>query len=1429
MDLRTLAPVVFLFVVCVGNVQSSGYSSSRRPAYSGSIPAGFRVRYVARGTAGGRDPSTSQHSRASTERQQLRGPNVCSPNRCCAGWKINSATRTCTTPRCAFKCLHGGICVRPNRCSCQGGYRGVACHIAPRSYGGKTGGKTVSSPEGQRPTHTGTAAGRTPGQAAPVPPPKRRGDGFEAQAYTTTGGQQLYSVGRPGPETVALGSNGQIAHLQEGQGRQRITLTPGQSVSFVGGESHGTTAGKSLPLRPGQRVTIVGLPNGQGSSGGGTRSSTREGDWDQRGGGVRVAQIVGTGGSQQKVTLPDGRTVALRGFRVSSSGGGVSLPMAAQVRGSGLLGKQSTDPLAGEGSLSGGVTVVGQQNVRGMCYADIKGRQCVDPLGGQARVTQAECCKTFGKGWGDSCFMCPHMLGQVDGCPAGHQRNQTTGACADIDECKAFPGLCENGRCTNNPGSFHCSCRVGYMLDATGTRCIAEMRGRCYKEMSNRGQCGVDLTGLAITKHVCCCTIGESWGARCERCPDPNSQNFKWLCPGGLGFQRRTRYVGGRTDEQTRTDQVVDFDECSTIVNICQHGRCFNTIGSYYCLCNPGYRLEGSRTRCVAIPTRKNCETTAGLCPNGRCINFRNSYVCNCDSGYQYDPQEKACVESARSICETVLNLCPNGRCRPSGNSYTCVCNPGYKVDDVRKTCVAERTASVCETRPGLCRNGRCVNSHGSYLCMCNSGYRQDLGGRACVDINECSYRNGRCHHGTCVNTEGSFTCSCDDGYKLSPDRKSCIDLDECPSQRTCTSPNQCLNFMGSYYCMCSAGYRHHGDTKACIEEELNECAIDPSLCQNGECINTRGSFVCRCDTGYKTDDTMTQCLDEDECQLDPTLCPNGRCYNNEGSYVCTCDRGFHLDPSRTQCVDVDECESNSKLCRDGECVNTPGGYRCRCDQGYIPSPDQRGCVDVDECSIGNPCGKSVCQNLPGHFTCVCTQGLVFDKDTQRCVSAWLAEQRRSRKQCFSELKDLDFGCADNPAGFNVTKEECCCSLGVAWGDSCELFPCPSRNAADYLELCTTLSGFLMKHDQNNEIYIEDINECKLFNNPCNNAMCRNTPGSYVCICPDGYFLNEQELTCTDINECAQFPCGSGTCLNLPGSYECSCLGNQIPDPTKKRCVERPLTLPLEPPAASYIFEQHEVCWTSVIGPNLFCSNALPFNMTRAQCCCRSDVQAWGLDCQLCPKLGTGAFRDLCERIKPGTSVDQQAFYIENIGPVAGQVPLIPGQQQTGPADHRPGWLGPYAGGTSPGRTPPAQLPPGILAPRQGHLSAAFIQSEARLLGQGYASEPLDADCKIEGGCGFGRCLRVDGGSYICDCYSGYKLDNDGLKCVDMNECEELEDLCKNGNCINTAGSYICQCHPGHVPKQDQPNFCVEQQEDTETSTQEESLSRTEE
>lgn len=40
---------------------------------------------------------------------------------------------------------------------------------------------------------------------------------------------------------------------------------------------------------------------------------------------------------------------------------------------------------------------------------------------------------------------------------------------ADINECKE--GKCENGRCTNTPGSFTCKCPPGFDVSPDGTTC----------------------------------------------------------------------------------------------------------------------------------------------------------------------------------------------------------------------------------------------------------------------------------------------------------------------------------------------------------------------------------------------------------------------------------------------------------------------------------------------------------------------------------------------------------------------------------------------------------------------------------------------------------------------------------------------------------------------------------------------------------------------------------------------------------------------------------------------------------------------------------------------------------------------------------------------------------------------------------------------
>ncbi|KAK7483627.1 hypothetical protein BaRGS_00025180, partial [Batillaria attramentaria] len=53
-------------------------------------------------------------------------------------------------------------------------------------------------------------------------------------------------------------------------------------------------------------------------------------------------------------------------------------------------------------------------------------------------------------------------------------------------------------------------------------------------------------------------------------------------------------------------------------------------------------------------------------------------------------------------------------------------------------------------------------------------------------------------------------------------------------------------------------------------------------------------------------------------------------------------------------------------------------------------------------------------------------------------------------------------------------------------------------------------------------------------------------------------------------------------------------------------------------------------------------------------------------------------------------------------------------------------------------------------------------------------------------------------GSYQCTCNAGFRLDNDGHACWDIDECQELTHSCEH-ICINTVGSYTCQCEEGYI------------------------------
>ncbi|NXT96060.1 VLDLR protein, partial [Anhinga rufa] len=54
-----------------------------------------------------------------------------------------------------------------------------------------------------------------------------------------------------------------------------------------------------------------------------------------------------------------------------------------------------------------------------------------------------------------------------------------------------------------------------------------------------------------------------------------------------------------------------------------------------------------------------------------------------------------------------------------------------------------------------------------------------------------------------------------------------------------------------------------------------------------------------------------------------------------------------------------------------------------------------------------------------------------------------------------------------------------------------------------------------------------------------------------------------------------------------------------------------------------------------------------------------------------------------------------------------------------------------------------------------------------------------------------------------CWCYPGYRLAEDGLSCMDIDECMEQGEGACSQTCINAPGSYTCGCVPGYLLEPD--------------------------
>ncbi|CAJ0956013.1 unnamed protein product [Ranitomeya imitator] len=996
--------------------------------------------------------------------------------------------------------------------------------------------------------------------------------------------------------------------------------------------------------------------------------------------------------------------------------------------------------------------------------------------------------------------------------------------CIDMDECRQRPSPCTNGRCENTVGSYRCACSAGFRTNPQGTECT-------------------DIDECNSGQQLCS-------NGRCENTPG----SYRCVCPSGFSLNAQ-----GNT--------CVDIDECRlTPRRLCLNGRCENTPGSYQCVCPAGFTANSQGTDCQDID---ECRQTPRPCGSGRCLNTPGSFRCSCPAGYRLTAQGSDCIDI--NECENP-GACAGQECVNTPGSFQCrQCHAGYRLQNRRCVDINE-----CLTESSCGSNGKCINTDGSYQCECAPGFRLSSDKTQCTDINECLEGDFCFPRGECQNTEGSYRCVCAEGYVTTPDGSSCIDKDECQTGIFCQG-GRCTNTVGSFQCACPTGLRATSDNSNCID--INECQErGAALCGTQTCENTLGSYRCiaSCDSGYRLT-ASGDCADINECANNSTICgDNAVCENLIGTYRCTCNWGHEMSSEGQHCVDIDEClEYGDSICGSLRCQNTAGSYKCisDCEPGYQLS-SSGDCTDIDECLNKTVCGEhALCLNLAGAYQCLCDQGyegrgaisavwmltsvrhykryagrpyvrtwkdpssasvLTAMKSLTQCSEtrpAYPSNTALTRvefvatpglKECYYNLEDPNV--CDNVLSRNVSQIECCCTVGKGWGQACQIQKCPSMESAEYRRLCPDGVGYIASGQGS-----KDVDECKLFGPElCKGGVCLNKDPLFACYCSNGYYYDVHQMECVDNDECQEEDvCEGGNCINTVGSYFCTCNPPLVLDTTLRRCITN---------TSQAAENTVALCWRTV-GADLVCKRLLMERQTTYTECCCLYGEAWGMNCALCPARDSDDFEALCNGLRspydygseygPGYGVPYGADSFANpapgiVRPGYEAYPAPPGvgfgsrvQPPYGPRDsvyslppfESPDFESdlsyPDTGLDEPGppfRRPEPPYDP-RLRPSPPHRYEQF---------EGLQAE----ECGILNGCENGRCIRVPEG-YTCDCYDGYRLDMTRMACIDVNECDEAEDLtllCLNGQCRNTEGSYECVCPRGFVMSR-QHNYCVPSQE----------------
>ncbi len=269
--------------------------------------------------------------------------------------------------------------------------------------------------------------------------------------------------------------------------------------------------------------------------------------------------------------------------------------------------------------------------------------------------------------------------------------------CDDINECLVGTAVCDaNANCNNSVGGYTCECKQGFT--GSGKACVN------VDECSN-GTAACDLSADCsdtVGGYKCTCKAGfQGDGKTCEDKDECATDN------GGCGSPKAFKCI----NKVGAGPSCEDVDEClSKSAGCAETATCTNTVGSFTCSCNKGWKGDGKT--CTDVD--ECADGTASCGSNSFCYNTQGKYDCVCHKGYENDG--KGCADI--NECAPGTNYCDaNATCTNVPGDANCACKPGYKGDGF--TCVVDKACN-----PTCDQNASCVGVDGQpYYCKCNPGF----------------------------------------------------------------------------------------------------------------------------------------------------------------------------------------------------------------------------------------------------------------------------------------------------------------------------------------------------------------------------------------------------------------------------------------------------------------------------------------------------------------------------------------------------------------------------------------------------------------------------------------------------------------------------------------------------------------------------------